>query len=40
MSGMTAAMMYGVLEMQAVMPGFGEVMFTLLKRYVSIFISF
>lgn len=40
MLGMTAEMMYGVLEMQAVMPGFGEVMFTPLRRYVTIFISF
>lgn len=30
---MTVGMTYGVPEMQAVMPGFGEVMFTPLKRY-------
>lgn len=40
MLGMIVEMIYGVPEMQAVMLGFGEVMFTLSKRYVSIFISF
>lgn len=33
MSVMTVGMIYGVPEMQAAMPGFGEVMFTPLKRY-------
>jgi hypothetical protein len=32
MLGMTVGMMYGVPEMQVVMLGFGEVMFTLLRR--------
>lgn len=34
MLGMIVEMIYGVPEMQAVMHGFGEVMFTLLRRYV------
>lgn len=36
---MIVGMIYGVLEMQAVMLGFGEVMFTPLRRYVSHHIS-
>lgn len=40
MLGMIVEMIYGVPEMQAVMLGFGEVMYTLSKRYVSILISF
>jgi hypothetical protein len=40
MLAMIDGMIYGVLEMLAVMLGFGEAMFTLLRRYVGIFISF
>lgn len=34
MLGMIAEMIYGVPGMQAVMLGFGEAMFTLLRRYL------
>lgn len=40
MLGMIVEMIYGVPEMQAVMLGFGEAMSTLLRRYLSIFLSF
>lgn len=39
MLGMIVGTMYGVLEMQVVMHGFGEVMYTPSKRYTSYLLS-